>query len=152
MPNSHLHISDEGFRLIQIMEGCKLKPYKCPANKWTVGFGHTQIAGVLAKAKIFLTQEQADKLLLYDLEDSENAVRRLVKVELTQGEFDALVSFTFNLGEGRLGSSTLLAKLNAGDKEGAAAEFTKWVMAGQAKLPGLVKRREAEQALFKGVA
>jgi len=148
MPNDLLDTSAEGIGLIQTMEGLKLKPYRCSAGVWTIGYGHTTIAKTLASAGISLTEDQCYRLLLLDLKEAEVAVQRLVKVELTQCQFDALVSFVFNLGQGKLGSSTLLNKLNMGDREGAAQEFTRWVMAGEAKLPGLVKRREAERAMF----
>jgi lysozyme len=151
--NEDLSLSSAGLALIQTCEGLRLKPYKCSAGKWTIGYGHTTVSKVLSEAKVQITEDQARKLLEYDLGDAERAVKRLVKVPLTQGQFDALVSFTFNLGEGRLGSSTLLAKLNGGDYAGAAEEFGRWTRAGEAVLPGLVKRRAAEKALFvKGVA
>lgn len=148
MPNSDLVTSMEGIGLIQTMEGLRLKPYQCSAGKWTIGYGHTTISAVLHDADISITEEQAFKLLVYDLRDAEAAVHRLVKVQLTQSQFDALVSFVFNLGQGKFGQSTLLATLNAGDYSGAAEQFPRWVMAGQAKLPGLEKRRLAEKAMF----
>ncbi len=148
MTNELLETSDEGIGLIQTMEGLRLKPYKDSVGKWTIGYGHTTIAKVLAMAGISFTEDQCYRLLVYDLKDAETGVKRLVKVELKQSEFDALVSFAFNLGVGKLGASTLLNKLNMGDKVGAASEFTKWVMAGESKLPGLVKRRQAEMAMF----
>ncbi len=148
MPNELLETSMEGVGLIQTMEGLKLKPYRDAVGVWTVGYGHTTISKTLAMAGIVLTEEQAYRLLVYDLKDAELAVKRLVKVRLTQGEFDALVSFTFNLGQGKLGTSTLLAKLNAGDHVGAAEEFGRWTRAGEDHLPGLVKRRIAEKAMF----
>jgi lysozyme len=148
MTNELLDTSMEGIGLIQTMEGLSIKPYRDAVGIWTIGYGHTTIAKTLAMAGIVLTEEQCYRLLLLDLKDAELAVRRLVKVDLTQGEFDALVSFTFNLGAGKLGSSTLLTKLNLGDHIGAAEEFYQWVHAGQEVLPGLVKRRRAEKAMF----
>jgi GH24 family phage-related lysozyme (muramidase) len=80
----------------------------------------------------------------------EDAVKRYVSVNLTQGQFDALVDFAYNVGDQSLCTSTLLKKLNAGDYSGASAEFGKWVNGGGKKLPGLVRRREAERRLFLG--
>ncbi len=91
-----------------------------------------------------ITQEQASALLLQDVASAVAAVNRLVTVPLTQNQFDALVDFTFNSGQGNLASSTLLRELNAGNTAGAAAQFLVWVYAGGVKLPGLVKRRQAE--------
>jgi lysozyme len=91
---------------------------------------------------------KADSLLLEDLKRFESAIRQLVKVPLNQNQFDALVSFTFNVGEGAFKGSTLLKLLNAGNYNAAAAQFGKWVYAGKKVLPGLVARREAEYQLF----
>ena len=95
-----------------------------------------------------VTQEQADALLAADIQRFEKGVAALLKVQVTQGQFDALVSFSFNCGLGNLESSTLLRKLNAGDVDGAAAEFPRWNKAGGSVLRGLTLRREAEQRLF----
>jgi lysozyme len=94
------------------------------------------------------SQQQADIWLSQDLEDAEAAVALLVRVPLTQEQFDALVSFTFNLGERRLAESTMLILINKGSMKAAAEQFDRWVYAGNEKLPGLVKRRAAEKALF----
>jgi hypothetical protein len=96
-----------------------------------------------------ITKEEAEKLLRKDVARFEDAVNSLVKVSLNQGQFDALVSFAFNLGSGALAESTLLRLLNAGDYEGAAAQFDRWVKAGAVTLEGLVRRRNAEEALFR---
>lgn len=96
-----------------------------------------------------ITQQQADDYLRRDVRQFERAVARQVRVPLTQGQFDALVSFAFNLGEGALAQSTLLRLLNAGDYAGAAAQFDRWNKAGGRVLPGLVRRRAAERALFE---
>lgn len=95
-----------------------------------------------------ITEQQAEVLLSKDLTLFEKGVTSLVKVPLTQGQFDALVSFAFNLGLGRLAKSTLLRKVNAGDHAGAAQEFGKWVFAAGNRLRGLVLRREAEALLY----
>jgi lysozyme len=152
MTNEDLSTSPTGVVVIQYFEGLRLKPYKCSAGKWTIGYGHTTIAPVLAQARIAITAEQAELLFSnFDLPRAETDLRRVVKVDLTQGQFDALVSFTFNFGVGKLGASTLLAKLNAGDYSGAEQEFGKWIYSSHVIEPGLVKRREAERRLFAGL-
>ena len=135
---------DRGLALIKYFEGLQTRAYLCPAGVWTIGYGHTK--GVSSTEAI--TPEQADALLAEDLSESERAVGHSVTVALSQEQFDALVSFTFNLGAGNLQGSTLLKKLNAGDSAGAADEFLRWVNAGGKKLPGLVERRNAERQLF----
>ena len=140
-----MQISKAGLDLIKQFEGLYLKAYRCPAGVPTIGYGHT--AGVAMGQTI--TQQQADDYLRRDVRQFERAVARLVSVPLTQGQFDALVSFAFNLGEGALAQSTLLRLLNAGDYAGAAAQFDRWNKAGGRVLPGLVRRRAAERALFE---
>ncbi|MBD8109108.1 lysozyme [Erwinia persicina] len=135
---------EKGLELIKHFEGLQRKAYLCPAGVWTIGYGHT--GGVQSGDEI--STEQADLFLLQDIAASEYAVNRYVTVPLTQHQFDALVSFTFNLGSGNLHTSTLLKKLNAGDYSGAAEEFQRWVNAGGKKMAGLVRRREAEKSLF----
>ncbi len=141
-----MHTSQKGLDLIKSFEGLRLSAYKCPAGVWTIGYGTT--AGV--KPGQSITKERAEELLRDDVKRFEDQVLRLVKVPLTQGQFDALVSFTYNLGAANLGNSTLLRLLNAGDYKGAAAQFDRWTKAGGKELPGLVKRRAAERALFEG--
>ncbi len=141
-----MHISQNGIDLIKSFEGLRLSAYKCPADVWTIGYGTT--AGV--KEGQIITKERAEELLRDDVKRFEDQVLRLVKVPLTQGQLDALVSFTYNLGAANLGNSTLLRLLNAGDYKGAAAQFDRWTKAGGKELPGLVKRRAAERALFEG--
>ena len=140
-----MQISKAGLDLIKQFEGLYLKAYRCPAGVPTIGYGHT--AGVAMGQTI--TQQQADDYLRRDVRQFERAVARLVTVPMTQGQFDALVSFAFNLGEGTLAQSTLLRLLNAGDYAGAAAQFDRWNKAGGRVLPGLVRRRAAERALFE---
>lgn len=140
-----MQISKAGLDLIKQFEGLYLKAYRCPAGVPTIGYGHT--AGVAMGQTI--TQQQADDYLRRDVRQFERAVARLVTVPLTQGQFDALVSFAFNLGDGALAQSTLLRLLNAGDYAGAAAQFDRWNKAGGRVLPGLVRRRAAERALFE---
>lgn len=140
-----MQISKAGLDLIKQFEGLYLNAYRCPAGVPTIGYGHT--AGVAMGQTI--TQQQADDYLRRDVRQFERAVSRLARVPLTQGQFDALVSFAFNLGEGALAQSTLLRLLNAGDYAGAAAQFDRWNKAGGRVLPGLVRRRAAERALFE---
>lgn len=137
--------SPNGRALIRKAEGDRLTAYYCPAGVLTIGVGHT---GPDVKPGMTITQAQSDALLSADLAKFEAAVSRNVKVPLTQNQFDALVSFTYNLGEGALRSSTLLRMLNAGDYTGAAAQFARWDKAGGKVLAGLTKRRAAEAALF----
>ena len=139
-----MRISEKGIELIKSFEGLRLEAYLDSVAVPTIGYGHTR--GV--KLGQTITQEQADALLEEDIHEFELAIQRLVHVNLTQNQFDALVSFTFNLGIGSLKQSTLLKKLNAGDITGAANEFNRWVYAGGKKLTGLVKRRSAERLMF----
>jgi lysozyme len=140
--------SPAGIKFIEEREGCRLTAYQDSVGVWTIGVGHT--IGVVPGMTI--TQEEADDLLAEDLANAEAAVNSLVKVPLSQPQFDALVSLVFNIGSGAFRNSTLLRKLNAGDTEGAAAEFQRWCHAGDQVLPGLVKRRAAEAAMFKEAA
>jgi lysozyme len=137
--------SQKGIDLIKHFEGCRLKAYKCPAGIWTIGCGHT---GNVNPDDV-ITMERAEELLKHDLARFEKAVKRLINVPLSQNQFDALVSFTFNLGEGSLERSTLRRKLNVGNYNAVPVELNRWVYAGKQKLAGLVRRRKAEGHLFK---
>ena len=139
-----MRISEKGINLIKKFEGLRLEAYLDSVDIPTIGYGHTR--GI--KLGQTITQEQADAFLEEDIHEFELAIQRLVHVNLTQNQFDALVSFTFNLGIGSLKQSTLLKKLNAGDITGAANEFNRWTYAGGKKLTGLVKRRSAERLMF----
>lgn len=136
--------SDRVFDLHEKHEGCRLTAYLCPAKKPTIGIGHTK--GVTLGDTC--TREQAIQFWREDIAEAEAAVDALVSVPLTQGQFDALVSFVFNAGREKFRTSTMLRLLNAGDYQGAAAEIPKWVFGGGRKLNGLVSRRAAEQSLF----
>lgn len=140
-----MNISQKGIDLIKNFEGCRLTAYRCPANILTIGYGHTG-SDVVTGQKI--TQEQAEKLLKSDLLVHCNNVSRLVKAPLTQNQFDALVSFEFNVGYGNFASSTMLKLLNQKKYREAAAQFDRWVYANRKVLAGLVKRRAAEKNLF----
>lgn len=143
-----MKISPDGLQFIKDAEGCKLAAYLDSVGVPTIGFGHT--SGV--HGGMTITQAQADAFLDEDLERVYACIRASVEVPLSQGQFDAISSWVFNLGCGRLNASTLLRKLNAGDYAGAEAEFGRWVYAGQQKLAGLVKRRAGEAEMFSEVA
>ncbi|MEB7623177.1 lysozyme [Enterobacter vonholyi] len=144
-----MQTSDKGIALIKQFEGCKLTAYQDSVGVWTIGYGWTKpVDGKPIRAGMTIKQETAERLLKTGLVSYESDVSRLVKVGLTQGQFDALVSFTYNLGARSLSTSTLLRKLNAGDYAAAADEFLRWNRAGGKVLNGLIRRREAERALF----
>lgn len=136
--------SEDGLHLTEQFEGCKLDAYQDSVGVATIGYGHTRNVTM----GMTCTQEQAEQWLQEDIQSAADAANRLVTVELTQQEFDALVDFTFNLGAGNLQSSTLLRLLNSGDYTGAAAEFQKWDKAGGQVLAGLLRRRQAEADMF----
>ena len=140
--------SQAGKDLIISFEGIRLEAYKCPAGVWTIGVGSTQ--PTVSPGEV-ITKPEAMARFDRDLVKFENAVDRLVKVPLTQNQFDALVSFTFNVGEGALSKSTLLKKLNRGEYAAVPAELMKWTKGGGKELPGLVRRRRAEAAMWRGV-
>lgn len=144
-----LKTSLAGIELICHFEGYEAKPYMCPGGELTIGYGHV----IRDHEKTYLTyvnQNQARQLLHNDLHRFENAVNKLVTVPLEQHQFDALVSFAFNVGPGNLERSTLLKKLNAGYYGGAAEQFKRWRFAGGKILEGLERRRAAEAAMFRG--
>lgn len=146
VPRSTMRTSDEGRALITHFEGERLRAYRCPAGVLTIGIGHT---GPDVTPGLTISRGEAQALLGADLIRLEKGVHRLAP-RVSQNQFDALVSFAFNLGLGQLSRSRLLRKHNAGDVEGAAAEFARWVRAGGVVLPGLVRRRAAETALYRG--
>ncbi|MEH5376316.1 MULTISPECIES: lysozyme [Citrobacter] len=144
--------SEKGIRLIKQFEGCRLTAYPDPGTggyPWTIGYGWTHpVDGKPVKRGMTIDQATADRLLKTGLVGYENDVLKVAKVKLTQGQFDALVSFAYNVGSRALSTSTLLKKLNDGDIKGAADEFLRWNKAGGKVLNGLTRRREAERALF----
>ncbi|MBX9297603.1 lysozyme [Chromobacterium vaccinii] len=135
-----------GINLIKQFEGVRLQAYQDAVGVWTIGYGHT---GPEVKAGIRISQQQAEQLLATDLEKFETGVGKAVTVPLNANQFSALVSFSYNLGLGNLQSSTLLRLLNKGDYTGAAGQFPLWNKAGGNVLPGLSRRRLAEQTLFQ---
>lgn len=138
--------SERGLVLIRQFEGLRLSAYQDSVGVWTIGYGTTR--GV--KRGQAITKAGAESLLRADVQRFEGEVSRLVKVPVSQNQWDALISFTYNLGSANLESSTLLRLLNAGDYAGAAAQFDRWNKAGGKVLKGLVTRRAAERAMFEG--
>ena len=143
-----MELSAKGIAFIENAEGCKLSAYLDQRGIPTIGVGHT--LGV--KMGDTCTQEQADQWLAEDTEVAQHAVNTLVTVPLNQNQFDALVSFTFNVGVGSFKSSTLLSLLNQNAYAGAAQQFLKWNHINGVENEGLTKRRQAEQAMFVGAA
>ena len=145
-----MKVSDKCINMIKHHEGFRRKPYQDPIGLWTIGVGHLIEDGkkLPKEWNRELSDDEVDDLLYKDLKRFEAGIERLTKVSLTQGQFDALVSFSFNVGLGNFQSSTLRSKLNREDYKGAAEEFPKWRRAGGKILPGLVKRRVDERALF----
>jgi lysozyme len=147
-----LKISKTGLDLIKQFEGFSSTVYICPAGYPTIGYGHVVKPQEREQFAGGITTEQAETLLRQDVQTAERGVLRLITVPLTDGQFDALVSFTFNLGAGALQRSTLRRKVNRGDHANVPAEFRKWVWAGERKLPGLVQRRLAESVFYQSTA
>jgi GH24 family phage-related lysozyme (muramidase) len=143
------HITQAGIDLIKQFEGFSPAIYICPAGYPTIGYGHVVKPQERQQFASGITPEQAETLLRQDVQTAERAVLRLITVPLTDGQFDALVSFTFNLGAGALQRSTLRRRVNRGDHAGVPPEFRKWVWAGGRKLQGLVRRREAEAYFYQ---
>lgn len=139
-------IGKAGLDLIKEFEGLKLRAYLCPAKVWTIGYGST---GPHVTAGKVITEAEAEALLRQDLSRFERAVTGFVTVPLTQNQYDALVSFAFNVGISALERSTLLKRVNARRFDDAATEFAKWNRAAGRPLAGLTRRRAAEAALFK---
>jgi lysozyme len=156
-------ISDKALKMIAHHEGTRYKPYRCPAALWTIGVGHVLYPeqGKLTMAermqfplkiehfRIF-SKEEVDEILKADLARFVRGVSKYCPVIASQGQLDALVSFSFNVGLGALQRSTLRQKHNRGDYEGAAQEFLKYTRGGGKVLPGLVKRRNDERAIYLG--
>ena len=141
----NMQYSKNGLDLTEQFEGCDLDSYQDSGGVWTNGYGNTH--GVVPNSTI--TQSQAEYDLCANIQNAVKEVNRLVTVPLTQGEFDALVDFCFNLGSGNLAGSTLLRLLNAGDYQGAAAQFDAWARCDGKVLAGLLRRRQAESAEFR---
>lgn len=145
-----MRISADGIALIKRWEGFKPAAYRCPAGVWTIGYGHTRTA----REGMTVTEAEAEALLREDIAEAERAVNRLVRVPLTQGQFDALVSWVYNFGADSLRRSTLLKRINAQEWEAVPGEWMRWVNARDPatgklrRMQGLVNRRSAELGLW----
>jgi lysozyme len=137
--------SQEGFALTKQFEGCKLTAYADQGGVWTIGYGHT---GPAVHAGLTMTQAEVDSCLEGDLASAVACVNKLVTANINQNQFDALVDFVFNLGCGSLRTSQLLREVNSGNFDAAAAQFQRWAHVGSVLVPGLLRRRQAEAALF----
>jgi lysozyme len=140
-----MKIGKDGLSIIKHYEGLRLKAYLCPAGKLTVGYGHVILPG--EKLSI-ITDKKAHELLASDVSWAEDCVFKSVKVPLLQNQFDALVSFIFNIGGGAFKSSTMLKMLNNNRLADASIQFSRWTRAAGKVMPGLVSRRESERKLF----
>lgn len=136
----------QGIELIKRHESCALKAYQDTGGVWTIGWGHT---GPDVYAGLTWSQAKADSTLVRDLANAENCIHSHVFVPLTQGEFDALVSFIFNVGCGAFRDSTMLRLLNDSDYDGAAGQFRRWNHDNGKELAELTRRREEERQLFE---
>lgn len=142
--------SAQGRALIEAFEGRCLKAYQDSVGVWTIGYGHTSAAGEpYVRAGMTITDGDADRILATDLGKVEKQIEQYITKPLNQAQFDALVSFTFNLGPGNLAKSSLCRRVNAGDYD-VANEFLKWDMAGGKQLAGLTRRRKAEAMMWSG--
>ena len=151
--NTTMRTSVSGVSLIKQFEGLHVKrsdgrieSYPDPAGIWTIGYGHTKFVypGML------ISQEEAEDLLIEDLREAEAAVNKLVIIDLDQNQFDALVSFVFNIGQGAFARSTILRRINENQFELAGLEFDRWIYSNGKRLAGLERRRQAEAQLFMG--
>ena len=141
-----MKIGTQGLELIKHFEGLELNAYQCAAGVWTIGYGHTK--GV--KSGMSISEARANEMLEEELVEYENYVNDMVSVSLSQCQFDAMVSWVYNLGGGNLKASTLLKVLNAGDYDGVPAQMMRWNKAGGKVLEGLTRRRQAEADMFSG--
>ena len=144
------HITDEGLDLIKRFEGFAPEVYVCPGGWPTIGYGHVVRDDERERFADGIDEAEAEELLRRVVETAERAVLRLIRVPLEDGRFDALGSFTFNLGAGALQRSTVRRKVNREEHDAVPAEFRRWNWAGGCRLKGLVRRREAEAVLYAG--
>jgi lysozyme len=141
-----MKISEEGLALIKKFEGCELEAYQCAAGIWTIAYGRIKEV----KEGHTCTQEQAEAWLDEELHEYQSYIDDMVEVDLEQCQFDALVSWVYNLGPSNLKSSTLLKVLNNSEYDEVPEQIKRWNKAGGKVLEGLVRRREAEALLFLG--
>lgn len=148
-----MYMTKEGLALIKRFEGFRGKAYRCPSGIWTIGYGHTAMAGPPAVAGgLEISRDEAAKILARDVAQFAAAVAALLKVQLPAHQFSALVSFAFNVGMGNFRASSVLKAINAGDLAAVPRRLQLWTKAGGRELPGLVRRRAAEAELFLGKA
>lgn len=143
---TNMETSQEGIALIKHYEGCRLESYQCSAGVWTIGYGSTKNV----KEGMSISSEKAEKLLINDIQVFEKEIKKLVTVPLIQNQFDAIVSWTFNLGSSNLKTSTMLKVLNNGVYEAVPEQIKRWNKVGGVVNDGLVKRRKSEALLFEG--
>ncbi|NEQ44817.1 MAG: lysozyme [Leptolyngbya sp. SIOISBB] len=142
-------INEDGIIIVKSFEGLELQAYQDSVGIWTIGYGHTSMAGPPQVVPgMVITEAEADEILRRDLDLFEAGVTRGLTIATNSDQYSAMVSFAFNVGLGAYRDSTLLRKHNAGDFAGAADEFLRWVNAGGQFLPGLLRRRRAERALY----
>lgn len=144
---ARLALSEQGLDLIRKSESLRLRAYKDQGGKDTIGWGHLMLPGEPRK----ITRAEADRLLRVDVARTEKAVRELVNVPVWQSEYDALVSFVYNIGVTAFRKSTMLRRLKALDYREASYEFGRWVFVNGVKSKGLINRRAAERSLFNTV-
>ena len=143
------HITDEGIELIKRFEGFSSSIYICPAGYPTIGYGHVVRDDEKQRFAEDIDKDEGENLLCRDVRWAEGGVLRLIDIPLTDGQFDALVSFTFNLGTGALQRSTLRRKVNREEHDKVPREFMRWVWAGGKRLKGLERRRRAEAGAYQ---
>jgi lysozyme len=142
-------MTEDGLALIRAFEGFRAKAYRDAVGVWTIGFGHTAMAGAPGVSQgMEISRAEAEKILARDVAGFARGVARLVTAQLNDNEFSALVSFAYNVGLGNFSASSVLKAVNAADHEAVPRRLQLWVKAGGRVLPGLVKRRAAEAALF----
>lgn len=144
-----MELTPEGLALIKAHEGLRTKAYKCPAGVWTIGYGHTSAAGAPeVRAGMEITKEEAERILLHDLHQYEQAVTAAVKVDISPSQYSALVSFCYNVGIAAFRSSSVLTAVNQKRFDLVPSRLALWNKGNGKVLPGLVKRRSAEGDLF----
>ena len=145
MIRNKMKISEDGLELIKKFEGCETTAYQDSVGVWTIGFGHTK--GV--EEGQTCSTEDAESMLANEMDEYEGYINNMVKVDLQQHEFDALVAWVYNLGPTNLGESTMLKVLNGGQFDRVPEEMNRWTRAGGKILEGLVRRRQAESLMFQ---
>jgi lysozyme len=144
-----MKMTKEGLALIKRYEGLRVAAYQDAAGVWTIGYGHTSMAGAPdVRRGMTISDTEAEAIFARDVAEFASAVAQVVKVELSPVQFSALVSFAYNVGIGGLKKSSVLAAINAGDFDAVPRRLNLWIKAGGRVLPGLVKRRAAEAVLF----